>query len=72
MVRRNYIGLINPAQRVLALRPAREDLIDMSRAYSPTSVEYHAIGEAIEAIDKLALVLANQPDLFLSRLHKAG
>ena len=72
MVRRSYLGLINPTQRLLALRPAREDLIDMSRAYAPTSVEYRAIGDAIESIDKLASVLANQPDLFLSRLHKAG
>jgi len=71
-MRRNYIGLINPAQRLLALKPAREVLIDMSRAYALTSVEYRAIGDAIEAIDKLALVLANQPDLFFIRLHKAG
>ena len=72
MVRRNYIGLINPALRLLALKPARDDLIEMSRAYAPTSVEYLAIGDAIQSIDKLALVLAANPNLFLATLHKAG
>ena len=72
MVRRSYLGLINPSQRLEALRPARDTLIAMLRAYAPTSSEHRALGDAISAIDNLAKVIANEPELFLSRRHSAG
>ena len=72
MVRLRYLGLVNPSQRLEALRPARDALISMLRAYSPTSSEHRALGDAISAIDNLAKVIANEPELFLSRRHSAG
>ena len=72
MVRLRYLGLVNPSQRLETLRPARDALIAMLRAYAPTSVEHHALGDAITAIDNLAKVIADEPDLFLSKRHSAG
>ena len=72
MVRRSYLGLINPSQRLEALRPARDALIAMLRAYCPTSPEHRALGDAIIAIDNLAKIIADEPDLFLSKRHSAG
>ena len=71
-MRLRYLGLVNPSQRLEALRPARDALITMLRAYSPTSPEHRALGDAITAIDTLAKIIADEPDLFLSKRHSAG
>ena len=72
MVRLRYLGLVNPSHRLEALSPARDALIAMLRAYAATSPEHRALGDAISAVDNLAKVIANEPELFLSRRHSAG
>ena len=64
MVRRNYTGLSNPQEHFERLRPYRDTLLHMIRAYRPGGAEYMALHRAVSALDDAAGAVMDKPAYF--------
>jgi hypothetical protein len=68
MVRRSYPGLLDPRARIDALRPYRNELIEIAGFYRPGGAEYMQLMRAVAALDDCCLTLFNDR----SHFHEKG
>lgn len=65
MVRRNYVGFVDPEAEFAKLRPYREELIRMMQRYRPFGPEFCALLAAQEALDEAAVNIAGHKRMFV-------